>query len=313
VQIDGGRINTRTAGLGPGVHEPHWRETKNAGFFRMRGERFVKDPHPELPSCFSSKKQMQSLLSGLSDEAVSEEPSHTKPDFSWRPKSLVRTCISSLCSSDRFGELMSAEAENRGFYSANRRAFLGDGLGYNWSIQQTHFEKFTPILDIIHPIERLHELSRVLYSESPEEAWHECLRWIELCWSGDATELIGLLEAQQLDVGYPEEDTPEDDPRIKLAETVGYLKNNLSRMNYPSYRREGLPISSCLIESQVKEMNHRIKGTEKFWDDGDGGEAICQIRAAIISDGEQLHNYIRSRPGNQYTRKSRKNKKTALT
>lgn len=30
-------------------------------------------------------------------------------------------------------------------------------------------------------------------------------------------------------------------------------------------------------------MNHRVKGTEKFWDDGDGGEAILQVRAPIVS------------------------------
>ena len=67
-------------------------------------------------------------------------------------------------------KLMSAEAERRGFYSADRRAFLGDGLPYNWTIQREHFESFTPILDFIHPIERLHETSRCVYAD-PEEAW----------------------------------------------------------------------------------------------------------------------------------------------
>jgi len=47
---------------------------------------------------------------------------------------------------------MSAEAERRGFYIADRKAFLGNGLPYNWKIQQTHFESFVPILDFIQPI-----------------------------------------------------------------------------------------------------------------------------------------------------------------
>lgn len=310
VQVDGGRMQTRTAGCGPGVHDPHWRENKNAGFYRMQGKRYSEDPHPELPSCFSSKKQMQGLLSGLPD---GEEPAGEKPDLSWRPESLVRTCIASLCDSDRFGELMSAEAERRGFYSAERRAFLGDGLKYNWSIQQTHFESFTPILDFIHPIERLHGLSRVLHREDAQAGWEVSLKWIELCWSGDVREVIGLLEAEQLAVGCPAEDTPEDDPRNKLAETIGYLSNNVSRMNYPAYRQQGLPTSSCLIESQVKEMNHRVKGSEKFWDDGEGGEAINHVRATLISDGVQLRDHIANRPGSQYTRPTRKARQPALT
>jgi hypothetical protein len=68
-----------------------------------------------------------------------------------------------------------------------------------------------------------------------------------------------------------------------------------------------------LIESQVKEMNHRVKGSEKFWDDGDGGEAISHVRSAIISDGEQLRDHVTKRPGNQYTRASRKASEPALT
>jgi hypothetical protein len=168
--------------------------------------------------------------------------------------------------------MMSAEAEQRGFYSADRRAFLGDGLAYNWTIQQTHFETFTPILDFIHPIERLHELSGVLF-EDAGEAWQNCGKWIALCWQGDVAEVIGMLQAEQLGLSKSTDPTNlhrvnEGDRRAKLTETIGYLQNNVSRMNYPAYREAGLPTTSCLIESQVKEINHRVKGTEKFWNDG---------------------------------------------
>ena len=49
---------------------------------------------------------------------------------------------------------------------------------------------------------------------------------------------------------------------------------------------------SCLIESQVKEMNKRVKGTEKFWNDGDEGEAILQVKAAMISDDDHPSSHI---------------------
>ena len=153
----------------------------------------------------------------------------------------------------------------------------------------------------------------MLHGDDAQAAWEISLKWIELCWSGDVAEVIGLLQAEQLELGCPEKDTPEDDPKFKLIETIGYLQNNVSRMNYPTYRQAGLPISSCLIESQVKEMNHRVKGSEKFWDDGDGGEAISHIRAAIISDGEQLHDHVAQRSGSPYTRPSRKTRQPAAT
>jgi len=310
VQVDGGRMQTRSVGRGSGVHDPHWRESKNGGFYRMIGETFDEDPHPQLPSCFTSQKQMAGLLHGIGDLPPQSETA--KPDLSWRPESLVRTCVGSLCNSDRFGELMSAEAEQRGFYSADRRAFLGDGLPYNWKIHRTHFETFTPILDFIHPIERLHELSRSLFDDG-QEAWQECGKWIELVWLGDVNEVIGLLQAEQQSRGKPDATSDENDPRRKLAETLGYLQNNVSRMDYPAYRRAGLPTSSCLIESQVKEINHRVKGTEKFWNDGDSGEAILQLRASLISDGTQLSDHIQSRPGRQYTRQSMKDRQPAMS
>lgn len=312
VEIDGGRMQTRTPCKGAGVHNPHWRENKNAGFFRMSGDCYGEDPCCDLPLCFTDQKQMQDLLVGLDFNEETSAADHEKPDLSWRPKSSFRTCVSSLCDSDRFGELMAAEADRRGFYSAPRRSFLGDGLPYNWAIQREHFPSFTPILDFIHPIERLHETSRVLFSDS-EQAWKGCTKWMALCWSGDTNEVIGQLEAEQAAVGLPDDNTPDGDVRQVLAETLTYLRNNVSRMDYPAYRQAGLPITSCLIESQVKEMNKRVKGTEKFWNDGREGEAILQVKASLISDDDQLSTHIRNRPGSPFARPSRKDRETAQT
>lgn len=311
VQIDGGRIQTRSEGRGVGVHQPHWRESKNAGFYRMTGDRFDEDPQASFPACFTDPRQMSGLLAG-SSELVDQEAEHRqKPDLSWRPVSLVRSVVSSLCDSSRLGQLMSAEAERRGFYTASRRAFLGDGLSYNWKIQGEHFETFTPVLDFIHPIERLHETSRLIYCD-PEEAWQHSGKWIELVWQGDVTEVIGLLRAELSSL--PESDSGDaDEVRAKLSETIGYLENNVSRMDYPSYRRAGLPTTSCLIESLVKEINHRTKGSEKFWDDGPSGEAILHLAAALLSDGDQLANHMSGRPGRHYTRESRKDRQLAMT
>jgi hypothetical protein len=36
-------------------------------------------------------------------------------------------------------------------------------------------------------------------------------------------------------------------------------------VDYPRYRKLGLPVTSTLMESLVKEFNLRVKGTEKFW------------------------------------------------
>jgi hypothetical protein len=58
-------------------------------------------------------------------------------------------------------------------------------------------------------------------------------------------------------------------------------------MRYPEYRRLGLPITSSYVESAVKQFNQRVKGTEKFWTE-DGAEALLQLRADHLSDGEPM-------------------------
>ena len=58
-------------------------------------------------------------------------------------------------------------------------------------------------------------------------------------------------------------------------------------MKYPEYRKQGLPITSSHMESTIKQLNERIKGSEKFWS-GRGGEAVLQLRADMLSDSEPL-------------------------
>ena len=230
---------------------------------------------------------MGELLIGLSDE-LDPSDATSKPDFSWRPKPLFRSCLSSMVGSHEFGPMMAAEADRRGFFTAPRRAFLGDGLGYNWTIQKDHFPSSEPILDFIHPIEHLHEISQAIEPDR-EAAWQQTVGWIEDCWQGNVEEVIGILKSKQVAIGLPPDDPEPTDSRKVLAETIGYLTNNAARMNYPRYRQLGLPTTSCLIESQIKEMNHRVKGTEKFWNDGREAEAIFdQLMIAIVKILDEL-------------------------
>jgi len=300
VSVDGGRMQTRSLGGPNGVHQPHWRETKNALFMRMSGVQFAEDPHPALPGCYRDRNYMKKLLCGLAtedDELCSEEE---KSDLkSWRPQRLYRTCISSLCNSDQFGRMMAAEADSRGFYRASQGAFVCDGLAYNWTLQKRHFADFTPILDFPHALERVHEAARAV-RESPSEAWSVYDRWASACWEGRVTDMLSEMCQEQSRLGRPPRECEDGDPRKVLCEAITYFRNNASRMDYPSYRRRGLPLTSAYMESLVKEMNYRVKGTEKFWSDGPPGEAILQIRAASLCDDDRLTKHMRSRPGNPF-------------
>lgn len=59
------------------------------------------------------------------------------------------------------------------------------------------------------------------------------------------------------------------------------------------------------MESLVKQINPRVKGTEMFWNDAvKGGEAILQIRAAALSDDSRLDLDLSRRPGSPFVRRT---------
>jgi hypothetical protein len=322
-ECDGGRARLRQPGHGRGVHVSGdgWRETKNACLIRASRKIFPVDPQPEPPKCFCNPKHVAKLAetealsvaapraaSSPSEESLAQrteaEPdAASAPPGDWRPKRLVRTVVSSMKTSRDFGRQMAREAKQRRFYEAAAKVFLGDGLPWNWTIWKEHFRDFTPVLDFIHPLSYLFLAAKTVHPSSPDDAWTQYLAWMRGSWRGEIGQVIEELRAWQGRIGPPPPDAPENDPRKIVASTVTYLENNRPRMNYAAYRQAGLPVTTAWMESLVKEVNFRVKGTEMFWNDPEGAEAILQVRAATLSDDNRLSDYLRNRPGSPFTRR----------
>lgn len=302
IEIDGGRVLTRSAGQGPGVHGPAWRENKNACLIRMQSEEHERDPHPALPEAFCNHEHVAEIAGFSVPENLLVPESRSLLDdcmrsTEWRPERLFRTVVSSMVDSREFGSMVTVEAEARRFDEAQKKAFLGDGLGYNWAIWRDCFPDYVPIVDFIHVLEYTYAAARTMESDI-DQAWSVYLAMAEACWQGRVTDVIGLLDTWLRKTGWSAGETiSEDDWRWKVFAAHRYFTNNQSRMDYARYRQQGLPVTSALAESLVKEINLRVKGTEMFWNDPDGAEAILQVRAAALSEDDRLENYLLSRPG----------------
>jgi hypothetical protein len=314
VFLDGGRLQVRTeqAGRGPGASDPAWREDKVAQFVTMHTEVRQDDPHPELPRCFARKHQVVELVQGVSGQgALADvvdpgeesppaltvfEPSRDEPAERWQPEPLVRTCCATLCSSDEFGPMAAAEAHRRNFFAAQARALLGDGGAWIWTLQRTYFPTFEPIVDFVHVVGHVYQGAKAA-GGTAGEIWGRYLSWAEACWQGrvaDVLEELGVI--QQVMAPLPEDRAaqPTDASEV-IRLLIGYLENNRSRMDYPRYRQAGLPTCSALVESLIKQINRRVKGTEKFWNPTEA-ETILQLRAAYLSEDERLNKHLNSRP-----------------
>lgn len=320
VECDGGRARTREPGHGRGVHlsGEGWRETKNACLIRASRKTFADDPQSEPPACFCDPKHAAKITeteafsvaapraapvpSGEQLAAPSDVPLVEQRRDDWRPKRLVRTVVSSMKTSRDFGRQMAKEAKQRRFFEAPAKVFLGDGLPWNWTIWKEHFRDFTPILDFIHPLSYLFLAAKTLHPSSDDDGWNQYLVWMRGCWQGEVAQVLDELRAWQNKLGEPPSDATDSDPRKIVATTVTYLTNNRPRMKYPEYRKAGLPVTTAWMESLVKEVNYRVKGTEMFWNNPEGAEAILQVRAAALSDDDRLSKYLHMRPGSPFTR-----------
>lgn len=307
--------------------EGHWKNY-NAGVLQtLSSVESAVDPCPGIPECFTdrphivkiareihgthtpdggrpferqdqepSDRESSGLPSSESDSAVSPAAGSKNRSQKRRrpgaPEVLVQSVVASRQGSATFAVLLAAAAWARGFFGASRRAFLGDGLRSNWTVWKRFFPTFTPILDFIHAL--THVYSAATAGQSAEAGWERYVRAIRLAWSGEIDALLELMESWCQEAGPPQANDPELHPRRVLPEERGYVRNNRERMKYAEYRRLGLPITTAHMESMVKQINYRVKGTEKFWSEP-GAEAILQLRADFLSDTRPLQTFFRQR------------------
>jgi hypothetical protein len=315
VSVDGGRLQTRSdePGQGPGIHDSAWREDKVASLLTMSTESRDHDPHPELPRCFTKKREVVELVQGISGQgaladvieaaAAAEppaltvfEPAAEQPEPRWQPEPLVRTCQATLESSDEFGPMVAAEAHRRNFFAAQSRAFLGDGGAWIWTLHRTYFPTFEPIVDFVHVLTHVYLAAKAI-GGPPAVVWERYLSWATACWQGRVTTVLEQLHTvlEKMPATPEGQEVKPIDPYEVIRLTIGYLTNNQARMDYPRYRREGLPTCSGMVESMVKQFNRRVKGTEKCWNPTEA-ETILQVRAAFLCEDDRLTKHLKNRP-----------------
>lgn len=283
----------------------HWREDKVGLLLRMHSEVSTTDPCPDIPLSFVDATRIPELVRELSrqvkqaedttdpaaeaetaDKAPREEPAYQPPQVK------QRKVLASRLTWPAFAPILATAAWAWGFQGAARKAFVGDGSANHWRLQRRFFGSFVPILDFIHALSYVYAAATA--GRRHAAGW-VCYRlWIQWVWQGQVTRVIAALQERQAELGLPEEDEPDPSPQQVVARALTYLRNQQDKMQYDEYRRRGLPITSSLMESVVKQVNRRVKGTEKFWSE-EGAEAILQLRADQLSDDQPLEAFWQRR------------------
>jgi hypothetical protein len=325
VFVDGGRlqIRERTAPAAEPAHpaaepepwepEPpvpkgHWREDKVGLLAAMQSEPCGSDPCPQIPPGFVDllripllAKALGKVAAGGEDEAGATDPGPRRPAAlpeaaAYEPPEVEQRRVVASCRPwPAFARVVAQAAWVAGFQKAKRKAFVADGSANNWRLQQRFFGSFVAVLDFIHALS--HVYAAATAGRPLAQGW-ECYReWIGWVWRGEVARVIEQLRQRQAEVGRPDPGESETSVRSVVTRTLGYLTNHQDKMKYEEYRRQGLPITSSLMESVVKQMNYRVKGSEKFWCQH-GAEAIVQLRADHLSDDAPLDAFFQQRQAN---------------
>jgi hypothetical protein len=317
VEMDGGRLQIRDAAQDISAadkgEEPSnkssWREDKVGICLSMTSKVQDVDPHPQIPSIFVDPSRMNKLAreiknagkkpsktGGPNDVALQAECEEVNAALSvveqekqelryQAPKIISKDVVATRRDALAFGGMLVMMAWKLGFAAAKRKAFVADGSETNWSVWRRFFSHFTPILDFVHALCYVYQAA--MAGRSAEEAWLIYCQWAQWLWSGEVAKVIDALEERLQDLGGSPARDDSTSPQAKVAEALGYCRNQQSRMKYDEYRRQGLPITSSHIESTIKQINRRVKGTEKFWLES-GAEALLQLSADYLSDHSEL-------------------------
>ena len=205
------------------------------------------------------------------------------------PQRLVTTCVGTMREAAQFGPLVRLEALRRGLRQATWVLLLGDGAAWIDGLAEACLADvpIVRIVDWYHMMEYLHAgAAAARLPLEPLEA---------LMYDGRVEEVLIRLRKAQEGVGVPQEGDPVEHPRRRLAETIRYLTNHRQEMKYGEYRRKGWPIGSGTVESAVKQMGQRVKGSEKFWN-LEGVEPILALRGLWLSEDDRWSQHWDSCP-----------------
>jgi hypothetical protein len=197
---------------------------------------------------------------------------------STRPSDRVHTrhvsYFSRLCDAETFGDLAEVEMRRRAVSQAQAVCAVTDGAPWIQGFIDLHRSDAVRILDFPHAAEHLGLLVEALEQagvKMPERAVERSLHVLKhrgptllLRWCERLPDPIKALEAVQ--------------------KQLDYFRKRTGFMDYPTYRRQGWPIGSGMVESANKlVVQARLKGAGMHWASSHVNPMLA-LRSAVCSE-----------------------------
>jgi hypothetical protein len=198
------------------------------------------------------------------------------------------SCVASFAPAEQFATLVHAEARRRGADDIRQLVVLGDGAPWIWNLATAILPQATPIVDIYHAREHLHDLAAGLAPALGEQHPDWLTARLADLDAGDIETLVAETTRLPLD----------DSTARNTAKALAYFKTNAQRMRYGYFRDLGLFIGSGVVEAGCKSViGQRLKQSGMRWNIP-GATGILTLRCHQASNRWE---HIWTHPHNQTT------------
>ena len=184
------------------------------------------------------------------------------------------TYLSSFGSIDEFGPALRQEAIRRGLGCAQKVVLLIDGAAGLANMGRLCFCTAVQIVDFYHALEHAGQVLEALLGSKDHKDYQSRLRrWAKRLLKNRVESLIAQTRQECRRKSNAQE----------VEAALGYFVNNVERMQYGSFRRQGFFIGSGVIEAGCKTIiGSRCKQSGMFWGEP-GAENILAFRCIQAS------------------------------
>ena len=210
-----------------------------------------------------SAKTRLAYLGCVFTQHTTDEEGHPVRDYE------STTYVSSFGSIEEFGPALRQDALRRGLALALQVVLLIDGAEGLANMGRLCFSRAIQIVDFYHALEHAGRVLVALLGSKEHPDYQKRLgRWARRLLNDKVEQLIA--QARQESAGKAQAQAVEKE--------LGYFVNNIDRMQYGTFRRQGFFIGSGVIEAGCKTViGARCKQSGMFWGEP-GAENVLALR-----------------------------------
>jgi Uncharacterised protein family (UPF0236) len=170
---------------------------------------------------------------------------------------LARRYVGILGSAEALAARIAQGIREAGWERIPMGEILGDGAPWIWTVAEAHFPGVRQTLDYYHLSEHLHAFATLQYPHNPAGA----KAWVEQKLGALLTDRVGAV-LSALKRKRPWKKTI----RKALAQLIGYVERNRTRIRYREPWHSGLAVGSGAVEGACKHIiQHRFKRAGMRW------------------------------------------------